>query len=141
MSADFCIEGECCTSKTCDELGAACGAPTDGCGGMLLCGECASSATCNEETWKCECSFVECQGACCEAGEACVDGNCCTPSCDGKQCGDDDGCGGKCDGPCLGAFQACTDGECACTYVVCNGECCPPGEACQGGACVPCTSQ
>ncbi len=47
--------GQCvssCTPKTCVQLGATCGAPSDGCGGVLSCGtcsapyECSSSYTC-----------------------------------------------------------------------------------------------
>lgn len=48
----------------------------------------------------------------CPSGHACSDGECissCTPSCSGKQCGDD-GCGGTC-GTCS-SDQTCTSGQC-----------------------------
>jgi len=71
----------------------------------------------------------------------------CTPSCAGKQCGDD-GCGGSC-GTCP-AGQTCNAGQCkpqSCTPVCtgkqcgddgCGGSCgtCPAGQQCQAGKCV-----
>ncbi|MCX7943570.1 MAG: hypothetical protein N2746_03580, partial [Deltaproteobacteria bacterium] len=50
----------------------------------------------------------------------------CTPSCEGKACGDDDGCGGKCVGSCPSG-QTCNPN----TYV-CEGGCTPN---CTGKAC------
>ena len=57
----------------------------------------------------------------------------CTPSCIGKNCGDN-GCGGSC-GPCSGG--SCEAGTCVCP----SGATCPAGQACQttgyGMTCVP----
>jgi len=39
-------EGCACTPRTCDDLGAMCGTPDDGCGGTLSCGGCGPSAMC-----------------------------------------------------------------------------------------------
>jgi len=36
-----------CTPKTCASLGAACGTPSDGCGGTLSCGTCPTGKACN----------------------------------------------------------------------------------------------
>ena len=43
-----------------------------------------------------ECSFIECGAVCCEEGQTCSLDVCCTPECEGKQCGGGDGCGGVC---------------------------------------------
>jgi hypothetical protein len=57
-----------------------------------------------------ECSS-SCGLSCCTQGQVCVDGSyCCTPACDGKQCGPN-GCGGTC-GECAGG-QTCNEaGQC-----------------------------
>lgn len=42
--SERCVDGHCaCVPKTCGELGAACGAIPDGCGGQIFCGECKAS--------------------------------------------------------------------------------------------------
>jgi hypothetical protein len=74
-----------------------------------------------------------CGGHCgvCEDGQACVRGRClpspCTPSCDGRECGDD-GCGGQC-GFCPGS-QLCvpSSGKCE-TFAACDNlrPTCSPG--------------
>ena len=53
-----------CTPKTCDQIGAACGTPTDGCGGTLDCGTC-EAGTCVKNA--CSCTPTTCQalGATC----------------------------------------------------------------------------
>jgi len=74
--------------------------------------------------------------------------SCCTPACDGKGCGEDDGCGGKCSGPdaaCDVGKVCAPDGVCcepqcadkACGPDGCGGSCgdCDCGEACVAGAC------
>jgi hypothetical protein len=70
----------------------------------------------------------------------------CTPSCEGKDCGDD-GCGGKC-GTCPGcpsSVSACVDGQCVATCLpACAGkECGDDGCGCQCGYCPgdPCHDQ
>ena len=47
-----CYQGECCTPKTCQDLGWECGTTDDGCGGSLDCGTCSNGETCNDG--KCE---------------------------------------------------------------------------------------
>ena len=64
-------------------------------------------------------------------------GGCCTPACDGKECGDD-GCGGSC-GLC-GTNQVCGFGECSCVpfALSCGNECCLNPQMCiQGACCLP----
>lgn len=57
-----------------------------------------------------------CGDSCCEKGQVCVSGSCCTPNCENRSCGDD-GCGGSC-GTCpegqtcleeSGTCQECTE--------------------------------
>ena len=67
---------------------------------------------------KCKCEFEECLGTCCEVGDNCYFGTCCTPDCLGKQCGTD-GCGGSC-GTCDDALS-CTEDLCVvdqCAHLV-----------------------
>ena len=86
----------------------------------------------------------------CASYETCVDGACvgdCTPTCEGRECGDDD-CEGSC-GDCKDGFY-CWEGECfahcepdctgkACGDDGCGGECppCQDGYTCEDHACVP----
>ncbi|MFH1532963.1 MAG: SMP-30/gluconolactonase/LRE family protein, partial [Pseudomonadota bacterium] len=105
---EICAAGQCVTPDSC--VGA--------CGGQADAG-CFCDPACQEYGDCCEdvcdqcpeiCAVVEC-GECPE-GEVCdPQGQCCTPDCEGKTCGDD-GCGGDC-------------GDC------------PPEEICEDGACVP----
>ena len=39
-----------CTKKTCQDLSASCGSPSDGCGGTLSCGSCGSGLACGDGT-------------------------------------------------------------------------------------------
>ncbi len=56
---------------------------------------------------------VPCADACCEQGERCFEGACCSPDCDGRNCGSD-GCGGVC-GTC-DADEECVSGICHCVH-------------------------
>lgn len=77
--------------------------------------------------------------ATCTAPQACFDGACCSPVCDGKTCGDD-GCGGSC-GACAPGLS-CVDGACDCLPDCTDNECGDDGcgtlcGICEGGqACV-----
>ena len=78
---------------------------------------------------ECSCVDAKCGEACCDSGQVCDIGTCCTVDCDGKECGDDD-CGGSC-GECADALEctidACDEGSCLFT----------PDNACIiGGECV-----
>jgi uncharacterized protein YkwD len=141
--------GACGAGETCNASGAcvascmpscsgrACG--DDGCGGS--CGTCASGFTCNASgACVCPSGRTDCGGTCvntstnrnhcggcgmaCGPTETCTAGACvCTPSCTGRECGDD-GCGGSC-GAC-GAGRACgAGGTCVCTggLTDCGGSC------------------
>ncbi len=76
------------------------------------CGGCPELKNCGDG--KCQTEEFEncstCAGDCaCADGESCFKGACCTPSCEGKECGDD-GCGGSC-GTCEAGF-GCKEGTC-----------------------------
>ncbi|MGB9600046.1 MAG: hypothetical protein ACPL7I_05800 [Myxococcota bacterium] len=64
----------------------------------------------------------------------------CTPSCDGKACGDDDGCGGKCVGSCPDG-QTCNPNTFVCEGCTpnCNGKFCGDDDGC-GGKCTACAN-
>jgi formylglycine-generating enzyme required for sulfatase activity len=77
---------------------------------------------------ECSCVNDKCGETCCDGGQVCDDGTCCTPDCEGKECGGD-GCGGSC-GECADALEctvdSCADGSCLFTPVnacVIGGEC------------------
>jgi len=133
---EACEDGQCvgCTPLTCVDLGATCGAPLDGCGGVLSCGDCGVNEECGGG-YQCECSYAECGGACCAMTETCAEGVCCQIDCDGKACGESDGCGGLCNGSCPGDNEVCVDGACDCAYQECQGVCCDFGAICHDGAC------
>ena len=92
------------------------------------------------------CLFVECGSGCCAKGQTCVSEKCCTPDCEGKECGDDDGCGGVCaDGFLCDDGSPCTVDICVpgagCAFQPAQGECddgdpCTEESECQGGSCV-----
>ncbi|HEY8430844.1 MAG TPA: hypothetical protein VIL20_20835 [Sandaracinaceae bacterium] len=155
----------CGCTPSCD--GRSCG--DDGCGGS--CGSCPSDRSCSASgTCVCAGGRTDCGGACvdtssdeahcggcgnaCASAEQCVSGTCvavCTPSCDGRSCGDD-GCGGSC-GSCPAGRTCDASGQCVCPAgrTECGGACvdtsrdpshcggcgaaCPSGQACTGGAC------
>ncbi len=116
----ICFQDACCV-PTCS--GVECG--SDGCGGS--CGSCPDLETCNAGS--CVCQFETCGDACCQSGQSCFQGSCCTPQCGGKECGDD-GCGGSC-GSC-GFAHECEAGQCVWQVFCGNGLCEPDaGEDCQ----------
>lgn len=125
--------------------------PADPCTGVT----CASNEICVGGG----CVTNLCANVTCAAGELCVNGSCintcncpnctggnascqlgvcqCTPACDGKACGADNGCGGDCNAPC-GAGQICAAGpggsrSCVCSPS-CVGKACGADDGC-GGKC------
>jgi len=56
-----------CTPKTCLQLGALCGAVSDGCGGVLRCGTCKTGELCDAATHRC----AAISDACEKAGKTC----------------------------------------------------------------------
>jgi hypothetical protein len=154
---------------TCLSLGKTCGTWSDGCGGTLFCGTCIDPYKCNTQgncecTGICfspfcgqddgcnkACSNTDdtctgcgytnaCGRACgCTAPSVCVDGQCCTPNCAGKSCGDD-GCGGSC-GSCTPPYHCGTQGNCECARGCfplcgqddgCGGSCSNTDDVCNG---------
>ena len=116
----ICVDELCCLP---DCSGLDCG--TDGCLGS--CGDCPELKTCQQG--HCVCQFQNCQGKCCQQGQTCSAGKCCTPDCDGKACGDN-GCGSSC-GNC-GFAHECEAGQCVWQVFCGNKECEPgAGENCQ----------
>jgi len=99
-TGEVCYDGLCCSP---DCKGKQCG--PDGCGGS--CGSCPSGEKCSNNS--CVCSYLQCGNSCCGANDVCVDGNCCRPQCENKECGDD-GCGGSC-GTCASGLS-CQSGKC-----------------------------
>lgn len=87
-----------CKDKTCGD---------NGCGGS--CGTCGNNEECKEGNCECTVGSEACQDVCCDIGAICFEDKCCTPDCDGKDCGDD-GCGGSC-GTCTGG-KSCVQGQC-----------------------------
>lgn len=74
-----CIDEDALT--TCTNVGAVCGNVTNNCGHNVTCGTCTPPDTCDTST------------------HTCLPPGC---SCDGKECGDDDGCGSPCVVACPG---------------------------------------
>lgn len=75
----------------------------------------------------------------------CIDGRCqrpaCSPNCEGRGCGEDDGCGGKCTA--CAELAVCNTGtwSCDCPGVWCDAACCPEGQECQAGTCTGCAAK
>ncbi len=133
-----CANDTCCFPQTCEELGAECGLPGNGCGNIQYCGACGDDQYCAGDN-TCDCIYDTCGDTCCANGEECVAGVCeviCEADCSEAECGGDDGCGGLClTGSCSDGWSNCYNGVCACEYTTCGETCCGPAQICQGGAC------
>ena len=143
-------------APSCD--GKACGAD-DGCGSACQSGVCADGQRCVEGA--CTCDATTCPTGCCHTG-ACFPGtsddhcggggascgDClaeskacsgdqvcisCTPQCEGKSCGAENGCGGTCSGGNCPAGQLCEGGHCVCNAGSCENGCCGADSTCKGG--------
>ena len=121
-----CVSGECICVPSC--AGKECG--PDGCG--QTCGACPAMSDCEDGI--CVCPYEICENTCCEFGQVCSAGLCCTPDCVGKNCGSD-GCSGTC-GTCPGANDVCQDGVCVCIPTCAGKECGSDGCAGSCGTCV-----
>ncbi len=120
---EVCFENACCLS---DCMGKECG--DNGCGGV--CGSCPPGKGCKDDL--CACPFEECGGFCCAEDAVCSNASCCTPSCEGRECGPD-GCSGLC-GACSD-LQQCLGGTCSCLFDNCAGTCCAAEEICFDDKC------
>jgi len=92
---------------------------------------CGPNGTC--KYGKCKCTYEDCLGTCCNEGESCHFGICCSPDCGGKGCGDD-GCGGSCGGCEDGLFcteELCVDNQCV--YLVDSLSCAIDGKCVTAG--------
>ena len=137
--------GECCGDDLCNEgQGENClTCPED-------CNDCCGNGFCDNPFGEnCESCEPDCK---CTPGTTCHEAHCCTPACQGLECGDD-GCGGDC-GLC-GCAEECEGG--ACSFHGCDDKTCGPDgcggscglcdactEACVDGACVfedPCNGK
>ncbi len=112
-----------CKPVDCDDLGADCGAASDGCGGLLDCGECNADE---------ECGILE-HNVCTNPDDICE------PltkkeACDGKECGTTgDGCGGGHDCGSCGDGEACgVDEAFQCGNASAGGACEAAIESCEG---------
>jgi len=94
----------CCESEWDSQCVTECQEDCGGCGNLENCGDGECQADEGENCGNCAEDCV------CEDGESCFKGECCTPSCEGKECGDD-GCGGDTCGTC-GEGLGCQDGVC-----------------------------
>ncbi len=97
-AAGECTNGACCTPTKAPACSLA--AQSNGCGVTLPanCGADGGNVVCcGGESGACCDATLCCGGACCATGQECAaGGQCCTPSCDGKCPGADDGCGHEC---------------------------------------------
>jgi hypothetical protein len=88
---------------------------------------CPGDQACDVDVDKCVCAVGDaCGEACCEEPAVCFGDACCTPACEGKDCGDD-GCGGTC-GTC-GEGDYCSAGKCG---PICNSDCAEGDKECNG---------
>ncbi len=105
-SCTVCEGSQACLNGGCSEVGALCASSCDGCcvGNQCMAG--TTPDACGRGGQACRTCRTEefCNGS----------GQCqCTPSCAGRHCGDDDGCGGTCqDAPCQAPGFVCQQGRC-----------------------------
>jgi hypothetical protein len=128
-----CQEDQCVCVPICESQGLDCG--DDGCDGK--CGQCQGiNVVCEEGL--CACAGDACGEMCCGTNQICTDAvQCCTPECEGKNCGPDQ-CGSLC-GVCADENVICHEGQCACQGFWCGDTCCLPEEVCLGDdtCCLP----
>ena len=139
----FCLEWEICTCASdydCPEF-AWCYTNHTACGLCMeippLCSEdspCAVGSYCTDGGYCQEYCCGECAG--CTEGQVCFEEECCTPDCDGKECGDD-GCLGSCGDCPTCPSLVCYDGQCKpdCDPQCEGKECGDDGCGCLCGVC------
>ena len=134
-----CALSEVCNNGTCvDDCEVKCGGrecgPDPQCG--QSCGSCASVEVCSG-SGTCDCAFSSCGSSCCDFDQVCAGGKCCTPDCDGRECGLDPVCGQPC-GSCSDGYKCqgstCVEGPCV---PECAGRECGPDPSC-GQSCGSC---
>ncbi|GMV39109.1 MAG: hypothetical protein AMXMBFR64_08250 [Myxococcales bacterium] len=140
-SCGTCPAGQGCTPDgTCAPAPAGCSPGELGCSGCA-CGTCV----CAGDPWCCSVAWDSLCAVACARCEGC--GDLCVPDCQGRVCGDTDGCGGSC-GTCPQGMRCAGFGKkclpCGCTAKECGDDgcgtscgSCPPGEVCAKGSCVP----
>jgi hypothetical protein len=75
-------------------------------------------------------------GNTCGSNESCQDGTCgngngnCTPNCQNKACGANDGCGGTCKTGTCPDGRTCQNGTCVCPFQCCANSDCAPNQNC-----------
>ena len=144
-SCGTCPTGEACTAAgQCVPVPAGC--HPGGVGGMGEGGEGCTASVCPGDPWCCTIAWdAICAGACQQTG-ACAPAVC-VPDCQGRVCGDTDGCGGSCGAcpsgmrcagfgakclPCTCSGKECGDDGCGASCGICGA-----GEVCAKGSCVP----
>jgi|GEM_PF-3835519 hypothetical protein len=109
-------------------------------GSVRSCGGSKGWVSCTDSVYKMNNTAYEVLEASCDGFDNDCNGStdepeqCCQPSCSGKVCGGDDGCGGFCQsGSCSGAQELCQQGVCTC-QPSCAGKVCGANDGC-GGIC------
>ena len=114
-------------------------------GALASCGGAAGWLACDDAVYAAQAKKA---GLVYEASETLCDGKdndcdgtpdepagCCQPSCAGKACGADDGCGNACQSGSCPPNATCKAGVCLCDHLSCGTSCCASGQVCKGSAC------
>jgi hypothetical protein len=92
---------------------------------------CEECQACSKGKCKAKADGTPCAGGVCEDGRCDTD---CTPDCQGKACGANDGCGGTCRSGICPGDTTCVDGLCEFCIPDCQGKDCGTEDGC-GGTC------
>jgi len=120
------MDAYCCETKWDNQCVSECESEEcGGCGVLLNCGDGECKEAEGENCGNCP------QDCTCPEGSSCFQAECCSPDCEGKECGDD-GCGGSC-GEC-GEGTVCVENQCGPQ----NGCAAWDKPGCEGCACQSC---